>query len=354
MSEPVDDKGNFELGYWAAQEQYSLHDLLDFAAEAERVGFGTTMTSDHFHPWWHDGAHGNSTWIWIAAAAERTRRMRFVTGVTAPIFRYHPAIVAQTFASLDVLYPSRIALGLGTGEAMNEYPLGYDWPSARIRLERTEEALDIIKSLWGRGDLQDDEGKLQQKDDFVSYKGEHFTLRNARLYTPPRTTIPLYMASAATKSTKLAARKADGIITFLKPKDAKPILALFDRTAKANGRDPSSLKKIVEYKVSYSDDYEEALKSTEFWRATLIDNVFNSKISDPRKLENKAKKEVPFNTLKQSIHVTTSIEDCIKAIQEYSDVGFTGIQIHSTSPDERKFIEAFSQKVLPYFRNLPA
>ena len=106
-----------------------MHDLLKFVVEAEKCGFSATMTSDHFHPWWHDNAFGNFTWVWIAAAAARTNRMRFITGVTAPIYRYHPAVIAQAFASLDVLYPGRIGLGLGTGEAMNEVPLGFNWPN---------------------------------------------------------------------------------------------------------------------------------------------------------------------------------------------------------------------------------
>ena len=93
------------IGYWASQEQYSMHDLLKFAIEAEKFGFGTCMTSDHFHPWWHDGGFGNFTWVWLSAAAERTKKMKFVTGVTAAVYRYNPAIIAQAFASLDVLYP---------------------------------------------------------------------------------------------------------------------------------------------------------------------------------------------------------------------------------------------------------
>jgi alkanesulfonate monooxygenase SsuD/methylene tetrahydromethanopterin reductase-like flavin-dependent oxidoreductase (luciferase family) len=105
---------NSSLGYWAAQEQYSMHDLLRYVVEAERNGFTTTITSDHFHPWWHDNAYGNFAWIWIAAAAERTKRMQFITGITAPIYRYHPAIIAQAFASLDILYPRRIGLGFFT------------------------------------------------------------------------------------------------------------------------------------------------------------------------------------------------------------------------------------------------
>jgi coenzyme F420-dependent glucose-6-phosphate dehydrogenase len=174
------------IGYWAAHEQYSMHELLKFVVEAEKVRFTTAMTSDHFHPWWHDNAYGNFTWIWIAAAAEHTKRIRFVTGVTAPVYRYHPAIIAQAFASLDVLYPGRIGLGLGSGEAMNEVPLGFDWPRAKARLTRTREAIQIIRELWeGRND-----------DGFVNFNGEYFLLRNAKLYTAPAKRIPIYMAAA--------------------------------------------------------------------------------------------------------------------------------------------------------------
>lgn len=107
------------VGYWTSQEQYSMHDLIKFVIEAEKGGFTTTMTSDHFHPWWHDNGYGNFTWVWLAATAKMTKNMRFVTGVTAAVYWYNPAIIAQDFVSLDVLYPGRIALGVGTEEAMN-------------------------------------------------------------------------------------------------------------------------------------------------------------------------------------------------------------------------------------------
>src|SRR5438093_3549380 len=147
------------IGYWAAQEQYSLHNLLDFVVVAEKAGFHSTMTSDHFHPWWHDDAFGNFTWVWIAAAAERTKNMEFTTGITAPVFRYHPAIIAQAFASLDVMYPGRIGLGVGSGEAMNEVPLGFDWPKAKARLTRTKESIQIIRELW----------ESKENDGFVNF-----------------------------------------------------------------------------------------------------------------------------------------------------------------------------------------
>jgi coenzyme F420-dependent glucose-6-phosphate dehydrogenase len=327
------------IGYWAAHEQYSMQDLLKFVVEAEKCGFATTMASDHFHPWWHHNAYGNFTWVWIAAAAERTKKMQFVTGVTAPVYRYHPAIIAQAFASLDVLYPGRIGLGLGTGEAMNESPLGFDWPRAKARLTRTKEAIQIIRGLWENKD----------KNGFLNLNGEYFLMRNAKLYTPPTKRIPIYMAATGQQATKVAAKYADGLISYLRPDEAgKTVLRVFDSAAEKECRDVHSLEKIAEYKVSFSEDYDKAFKSSTFWRATLIKNVFDSDISDPRKLQRKAEKEVPDEKIKQSIQIITSIEDCIRSIEEYFKAGFTRVYIHSTSPDEIKFIQMFSKKVIPH------
>ncbi len=336
------------LGYWAAQEQYSMHDLLEYTQEAERVGFETMMTSDHFHPWWHDNAFGNFTWVWMAAAAERTERMQFVTGITAPIYRYHPAIIAQAFASLDVLYPGRMGLGLGTGEALNEVPLGFDWTRPKTRLKRTKEAIQIIKSLWGEN-VSTGNNCSKDRDGFLDYNGEYFLIRKAKLYTPPGNRIPLYMASSGPESAKVAAKYSDGLITYLKPEEAKDALSAFDSEVKKQGRASEGLEKLAEFKVSFAEDYDRAFESTKFWRATLVKNVFNSDIGDPRKLEEKAKREVPDEKLAQAIKVTTSIEDCIKPLEEYFRAGFTRVYVHSTSPDEINFLHAFSKKVLPHF-----
>lgn len=350
------------IGYWAAHEQYSMQDLLNFVIEAEKKGFRSTMTSDHFHPWWHDNAYGNFTWVWMAVAAERTKRMQFVTGVTSPIYRYNPAIIAQAFASLDDLFPGRVGLGVGTGEALNEVPLGYDWPIAKVRLARTKEAIEIIKMLWeaGRDAKESNKGKREEgaegKEGFVQYNGQYFHIRNARLYTPPKTKIPLYMAAAGKQSAQIAAKYADGIITYLNPTDAENILNLFNETADKEGRakeqNISSLPKIAEYKVSYSEEYDSALRSANFWRGTLVKNIFNSAISDPRKLEEKAKEEVGDDELKKAIEITTSIEDCTSSIEKYFKAGFTTVYIHSTSPDEIEFLDKFCSKVLPHFSNV--
>src|SRR4029079_17030518 len=333
-----------------------MEDLLVFVAEAERCGFKTTMTSDHFHPWRHDGGYGNFTWIWIATAAERTKKMKFVTGVTAPIHRYHPAIIAHAFASLDVLYPGRIGLGLGTGEAMNEVPLGYEWPkSSQVRLTKTTEAIQVIRKLWnqgmkGNGGGNDTGSNSTEKDGFIDFKGQYFFIKRAKLYTPPISPhIPIYLAAGGPKSAKAAGKLSDGLITFLKPDESREVMDTFSESAKREGKNLDHMEKIAEYKISFSEDYEKALKSAGFWRATLIKNVFGSIISDPRQLQEKAKKEVTDRQLTKSIQIVTAIEDCIKSIEEYFRVGYTSVYLHSTSPNEIMFIREFSKKVLPYF-----
>src|ERR687897_1662421 len=351
------------VGYWASQEQYSMHDLIKFVIEAEGGGFNTCLTSDHFHPWWHDNGYGNFTWVWLAAAAERTKSMEFVTGVTAAVYRYNPAIIAQAFASLDVLYPGRIGLGVGSGEAMNEVPLGFDWPSAEIRVERATEAIEIIKILWNKNktkslnnsekfsntdsSLHNSHKTSIDNDGFVTFNGKYFKIKKAKLYTPPSTNIPLYMAGSGSNAIKSAAKHTDGLITTSKPEEAKEVFDIFDNAALEVNKDPVLLQKIAKPKVSYSEDYEKAFKASEFWRTTQIEDAFDTDISDPRILEQKAKQEVSDDEQKKSTIIVTSIEDLIAPIEKYFRAGFTQIYIHSTSPDEIEFIRLFTKKVLP-------
>jgi coenzyme F420-dependent glucose-6-phosphate dehydrogenase len=341
------------VGYWASQEQYSMEDLLNFTIEAEKNGFTDCMTSDHFHPWSHTGGHGNFTWVWIAAAAERTSKMKFITGVTATVYRYNPAIVAQAFASLDVLYPGRIGLGVGSGEAMNEVSLGFDWPSGEVRLERTKESIQIIQSLWkGTADqAKTDKVKEIDNDGFVTYQGKFLSTKKARLYTPPKTNIPLYMAAVGEEATKIAATFTDGLITVAKPNKSDEIFQIFDKQAKLSRKDPTRLEKIGKPRISYNKDYDKAFHSCEFWRTSSLKDAFELDINDPRELEKKAKREVSDEKLKQSILITTNIEECIRPIEEYFKAGFTKIYVQSTSPNETEFIDEFSKKVLPHFEN---
>jgi coenzyme F420-dependent glucose-6-phosphate dehydrogenase len=173
---------------------------------------------------------------------------------------------------------------------------------------------------------------------------------SARLYTPPTSEkIPLYMAASGEEAIQTAAKNTDGLITTSKPDNAKETFDIFNKAATEEGKNPDSLEKIAKPKISYSEDYDKAFKSTEFWRASLIENVFDLNISDPRQLEQKAKNEISDEKVKKSTLIITSIEDCIKPIEEYFKAGFTRVYMRSTSPDELKFIRDFCANVLPYF-----
>jgi coenzyme F420-dependent glucose-6-phosphate dehydrogenase len=328
--------GSAKVGYWSAQEQYSMNELLGFAVEAEKGGFRTMMASDHFHPWFHTNGYGNFTWVWMAAAAERTKRMQFVTGITCPIFRYSPGIVAQAFASLDNLYPGRIGLGLGTGEAMNEVPNGFEWGTQMERLERTTEAIEIIQSLWDK------------KQEFISYRGKHYRTEKARLYTPPTGKIPLYMAATGKNSTRVVAKYCDGLITLVRDGFTDQ-LDDFKKAAAENGRGPDSLEIITEYKLSFSADYERALDSARRWKPTALKGVLMSQIHDPRELEETAAREVSDEMLKKSWHIMTSIDEATSAIERLFKAGVTKVYAHSSSPDEMTFLREFTRTVLPHF-----
>ena len=324
------------LGYKTCHEQYQPDRLLKHAVLAEKYGFETLWTSDHFHPWAHTGAAGGFAWIWTASAAERTKKLRIGTSVTAPILRYHPAIVAQAFATLAVMYPNRIFLGLGTGEALNESPLGYTWPSPKQRVEMLEEAIIVIKKLWD--------------DEFVSFEGKYYRLKKAKLYTKPDKPIKIYVATGGPKVAELAGRHADGILLGPGSLDqAKNLFRAFENGARKAGRDPTSLEKVAEILVSYDEDYEAALKACRFWAGCMLPIFFKYDISDPREIEAHGR-FVGDEAIAKRWIVGPTAEEHIRRIGEYIKAGFNHLYFVSSSPDEPKFIKFYGEKVLPYLR----
>ncbi len=323
-----------KFGYRAVEEKHQPSNLLDFAILAEKQGFDFVCTSDHFHPWFHKGGCAGHAWMWIAAAGAKTKKVRLGTGVTTCIFRYHPAIVAQAFATLDELYPGRIFLGIGTGEAMNELPLGFDWPPFQERLDRTTEAVHIIRSLWEK--------------DFADFDGKYFKLRKAHLYTKPVKKIPIYIAASGIKTAHIAGRLGDALMTIDDDRNQiQRIFASFEEGVKESGRNVVGMPKMVEMKISYDEDYEKALDSLSVWKVTTVPGIFKSHISDPRELDKIAEKVEPSQLAKR---VYTDMEQLTRKIEEYIEIGFNEIQVGSSSPDEEKFIREFGKKALPYLQ----
>jgi len=325
-----------QLGYWAGQEQYPPDKLLEFATHAEVVGFDLIVTSDHFHPWSDTGGQSGHPWIWLAAVAERTKHVEVGTAVTTPLFRYHPAIVAQAFATLDYLYPGRVFLTVGTGHAMNEIPLGFKWPSFKEKVERIREAVEIIKLLW--------------TGEFIDYQGKYYSLNKARLYTKPKQKIKLFIATSNGAVAEIAGRMADGILTNPRGlENYNAIISAMEKAALQAGRDPNTLSKCMEFKVSYDLDYEKALRSAMFWAPTAIPRAKREGIADPRVLESMVGQDEE-KKIKETWLITSDSDDIFKSLGNFLKLGFDRVYIHSASPDEDKFLDLLGREILPWMR----
>ncbi|MGI9647564.1 MAG: TIGR03557 family F420-dependent LLM class oxidoreductase, partial [Acidimicrobiia bacterium] len=191
-----------KFGWLSSHESYQPEVLADQAVRAEEVGFDLILGSDHFHPWVDDNSAAGFVWSWLGAVAARTERVQLATSVTCPLFHYHPALIAQAAATVDRLSGGRFLLGVGTGENINEGPLGFSFPGYKERIARMSEALEIIHRLF--------EGEK------VDFEGEYYTADKARLYSPPVGDIPVLMAAGGPKSAAFAGANAGGLITSVK------------------------------------------------------------------------------------------------------------------------------------------
>jgi coenzyme F420-dependent glucose-6-phosphate dehydrogenase len=186
------------LGYKASAEQFPPQRLLDLAVAAERAGFDSVWTSDHFQPWRHHGGHAPNALVWLGAATQATTRVTLGTSVLTPTLRYNPAVVAQAFGTLALLAPGRPILGVGTGESLNETPIGVPWPEQSERFARLREATQLIQQLW-RGER-------------LTIEGEYYRTANATIYDRPEEPVPVYIAASGPAAARLAGRIGDGLI----------------------------------------------------------------------------------------------------------------------------------------------
>ncbi len=309
--------------------------LLDWAVLAQKAGFTAIWASDHFHPWFHTGAKETQAWVWLATLLERTKNIPVGTGVTASILRYHPAIIAQAFASLEAMHGKRVFLTLGAGEALNELPLGYNWIGTRERRERVAESAEMIRRLI--------------TEEFVNFNGKHFTLRDANLYM--KATFPIYIGASGPKMSEVVGELGDGFLTIKGADYAKAeLFPAIERGAKKVGKKLDDITKVIEIDVSYHSDYHTALVPLRTQAGPLLPEMFTDPIYDPREIERMGTK-VTDEQLAKSFVVAQSAEDIIKPVESAFDLGFDHVYLASLSPDEPAFIDLCRQKVLPYFAN---
>lgn len=329
------------LGYKASAEQFGPRELLEFAVIAEETGFDSVVISDHFQPWRHNGGHAPYSFAWLAALGERTSRVRLGTSVVTPTFRYHPSIVAQTLGTLGELFPDRVFLGVGTGESMNEVPsTGIEWPDTKERFARLKESIALMQRLLS--------------EDRVTFEGDYYQTRNATIYDRPSNPVPIYIAASGPAAAKLAGRVADGFIcTSGKAPElySETLLPAVVEGAEKAGRDPNSIERMIEMKVSFDSDYDRALQDTRIWGALALKPEEKMGIEDPIELERLAD-ALPVERAASRWIVSSDPDEQVRQIKPYIDLGFTHLVFHAPGPDQERFLRQFSAEVLPRLRNL--
>ena len=328
------------LGYKVSAEQFGPTDLLDFTVFAEDCGFDTAAISDHFQPWRHTGGHAPFSLSWLGAAGQATKRIELGTSVLTPTFRYHPAVVAQAMGTLGSLFPGRIWLGVGTGESMNEAPLGIEWPDAKERFARLREAVELIKKLL--------------TSERVTFDGRYYRTRNATIYDRPSTPIPLYIAAAGASAARLAGRVADGLIcTSGKGMElyTDTLLPAVAEGARAAGRDADGIELTIEMKVSFDSDLQRAREDTRHWAALALSPDEKTGVDDAVEMERLAD-ALPTERAASRWIVSSDAGEHVERIRPYLDAGFTHLVFHAPGPDQRRFLELYGREVLPRLRDL--
>lgn len=321
-----------QIGYTMMTEQAGPRDLVDHVVAAERAGFDFSVTSDHYSPWLVEQGHAPYAWSVLGAAAQATSRIPLMTYVTCPTVRYHPAVVAQKAATMQLLAEGRFRLGLGSGENLNEHVVGAGWPAAHVRLEMLEEAVDIIRALFAGGD--------------VSHHGTHYDVENARLWDLPEPgrLPPLGIAVSGERSCEVAGRLGDLLIAT-EPK--RELLDAFDRHGGAGK------PRIGQLPVCFDPDRDAAVKRAhEQFRWSVGGWKVNSELPLPAGFDQATQFARPEDVA-QSIPCGSDVGAFVEAVRPYAEAGFTEIALVQVGGDHQKpFIDWAEKKLLPALREL--
>jgi coenzyme F420-dependent glucose-6-phosphate dehydrogenase len=316
-----------EYGYNLSSEEHSPNDLVKNARRAEEIGLDFALISDHYHPWLDRQGHSAFVWSVIGGIAHVTERLRLGTGVTCPIMRIHPAIIAQAAATSAAMMPGRFFLGIGSGENLNEHILGDHWPPAPIRLEMLEEAVEIIRLLW--------EGEE------ASYYGTFYTVEDARIYTLPDELPPIYMASSGEISAQLAGRIADGLI------GTAPLEKVMENFDEGGGKGKPRYGKVD---VCWAPTVEEGENiAFEQWANTGVKGQLNQELATPALIE-QATTMVTKEDVTKNIACGPDPERLLQEISKYVDIGYDHIYFHQIGPNQDGFFEFCEKKIMPELR----
>ncbi|MER7521069.1 LLM class F420-dependent oxidoreductase [Streptomyces sp. NPDC126499] len=319
-----------QIGYTMMTEQAGPRELVEHVVEAERAGFDFSVISDHSFPWLESQGHAPYAWSVLGAAAQATSRIPLMSYVTCPTFRYHPAVIAQKAATVQLLSEGRFRLGLGSGENLNEHIIGEGWPSSRVRLEMLEEAVEIIRALFDGG--------------YVSHQGLHYQVENARLWDLPDAPPPLGIAVSGPLSCALAGRHAD-LLVATEPK--RELVEAFDRQGGAGK------PRVGQLPLCYDTDREAAVaRAHEQFRWSVGGWRLNSELPLPVAFE-QATEHVRPKDVAEQIPCGDDVDAVVEAVRPYVEAGFTEVALVQIGGDHQlPFLQWAESKLLPALRAL--
>jgi coenzyme F420-dependent glucose-6-phosphate dehydrogenase len=325
-----------QFAYFCGHEQFQPEELVHHAVLAEEAGFDMVVVSEHFHPWVDDDSAAGFAFSTIGAMAQATERIEFTTGVTTPLFRFHPAVVAQAAATLDRLSGGRFRLGVGTGENINEGPLGYDFPAYKERNARMTEALEIMRRLL-------DGEKL-------TFDGDYYQTDRAKLYSPPvQEHLPIYLAAGGPKSATLAGQRADGVITSVKvPGDTleKVVEPLNEAATEAGHPAPTVLA--TRWSI-WAETENEAWQALTSWRGLRAPGRLEA--VDPQTLRERAD-EMPREEVLERYSRVTTPQDIVDLYRPLiSELGADIVTFQMVALDQERLITSLGTQVLPALRD---
>lgn len=323
-----------KIGYKASAEQFGPRELADYAVLADDLGFDSVTISDHFQPWRHVGGHAPNAVAWMAHVGARTRRIQLGTSVLTPTLRYHPTVVAQMFATLGALYPGRIVLGVGTGEALNEVAAGIGWPETRERFARLREAVRLIRQLW--------------REDRVTFEGEYYNTHNATIYDKPGKSVPILIAAGGPMVARYAGRAGDGFIcTSGKGRElyVDTLLPAVQEGLDARATKPERFDRMIEIKLSYDRNPKKALENTRFWAPLSLPPEQKQNLHDPVEMA-AAADALPIDQVARRWIVGSSPEDVVPQLRDYISMGFNHLVLHGPGAKQERFLRVVAEDLM--------
>jgi len=317
--------------FGASHEHFPPEALLDQAVAAEQAGFDGISASDHLQPWWEPGESGH-TWVWLGAAGQATERLPLGTGVTPTGARYHPGLIAQAWATLDRLFPGRPFLGIGSGEALNEVPVGDDWPSPKDQIARMDQALSIIDRLW--------------KGETITEQGRFYRCHYTKLHTLADRRPPIWISAFGPKAAAVAGKWGDGLWTLPDPESTPELIAAY-KDAGGGG------EIVFQALFSWASSDEEAMESARKWKGAQPEDHYTDDWHRPSQMYLHGESEMSDEEFEENAIIGADAELHIERIRELEKLGATVIVVQNNSgADPLGAIRFYGEHVLPALRGV--